>query len=140
MYNNCQMNKTKAKKYLSQIKSINKKCLTSEQLSRHTSVYPEVINEELSFFEPILTLDSTYNLKDLIPVIEEYIESFEVNKKPNQPRIKKIADQYSDYMDFIYQKMTYSGMLDRSVKLSEVDLKTLKKLIEEEIASNKKKK
>lgn len=134
------MNKTKAKKYLSQIKSINKKCLTSEQLSRHTSVYPEVINEELSFFEPILTLDSTYNLKDLIPVIEEYIESFEVNKKPNQPRIKKIADQYSDYMDFIYQKMTYSGMLDRSVKLSEVDLKTLKKLIEEEIASNKKKK
>lgn len=134
------MNKTRAKKYLSQIKSINKKCLTSEQLSRHTSVYPEVINEELSFFEPILTLDSTYNLKDLIPVIEEYIESFEVNKKPNQPRIKKIADQYSDYMDFIYQKMTYSGMLDRSVKLSEVDLKTLKKLIEEEIASNKKKK
>ena len=71
------MNKTQAKKYLSFIKNTNKRCLTCEQLSRHIGIYPEIIAEQLSFFEPMLAMDPEYDLKDLVPTIEEYVESLE---------------------------------------------------------------
>lgn len=134
------MNKTQAKKYLTAIKSIDKKCLTSEQLSRHMGIYPEIINEQLASFEPMLAMDPSYNLKDLIPLIEEYIASIEAKavKKP-KVEVKKVADQYKGVSDFVYQKMTIAGLVDRYATLSVEDLKVLRKLVNEELDQQKKK-
>lgn len=129
------MNKTQAKKYLSFIKNTNKRCLTCEQLSRHIGIYPEIIAEQLSFFEPMLAMDPEYDLKDLVPTIEEYVESLEAKKEKKQKTIntKKKTIQYKGVNDFIYQKMTIGGFFDRSLSLNDADLKILRKLVNEEI-------
>ena len=68
------MNKTLAKKYVSEIKSAKAKHLTSDALSRYMGIYPEIIREQLSFFDPIITMDLDINIRDLLPQIEAYIE------------------------------------------------------------------
>ena len=134
------MNKTLAKKYLSAIRSSNKKCLTSEQLSRVIGIYPEVINEQLSTFEPMLAMDPSFNLKDLVPTIEEYIEKEEASKvKKSKFEAKKKASKYKGVSDFVYQKLTVSGLVNRNAQLSVEDLKVLRKLVNEELEAKKSK-
>ena len=134
------MNKTLAKKYLSAIRSSNKKCLTSEQLSRVIGIYPEVINEQLSTFEPMLAMDPSFNLKDLVPTIEEYIEKEEASKvKKPKFEAKKKASKYKGVSDFVYQKLTVSGLVNRNAQLSVEDLKVLRKLVNEELEAKKSK-
>lgn len=136
------MNKTQAKKYLSFIKNTNKRCLTCDQLSRHIGIYPEIIAEQLSYFEPMLAMDPDYDLKDLIPLIESYISSLETKKHKNSDYsiAKKTTSKYKDVNDFIYQKMTIGGFIDRSIKLNETDLKILRKLVNSQLDEYKKQK
>ena len=89
------MTKTLAKKYLSAIKASKKKHLTCEALGRQMGIYPDVIREQLSFFEPLITMDMDYDTHDAIAAIEEYLESLE-EKKENVERViirkEKIID------------------------------------------------
>ncbi len=134
------MNKTLAKKYLSNIKNSKKKYLTSEQLARVVGLYPEIINRDLSEFEPMLAMDPSFNLKELIPSLEEYIENENKNKaKPKYFESKKESKKYLSVADFVYKKMTVGGLVDKNLPLSENDLKVLRKLVNEEIVSLKKK-
>lgn len=134
------MNKTNAKKYLSAIKTSKKKCLTSEALSRYMGIYPEVINRDLSEFYPMLALDPSYNLRDLIPNIEAYIAEQEANKPAKtHKKIKKTAQKYSSIGDFVYKKMTIGGLVDKNANLDETDLKVLRKLIDEQLEEIKQK-
>lgn len=132
------MNKTTAKKYLSLIRSVNKKCVTSETLSKHVGIYPNVINETLSYFEPMLSMDFSYNLKDLIPVIEKYIEEQDqVKIKVVHFEAKKAASKYSGVSDFVYKTMTVGGLVDKNRTLSIDELKVLRKLVNEELQEKK---
>ena len=138
------MTKTLAKKYLSAIKSSKKKHLTCEALGREMALYSDVVREQLSFFEPLITMDMDYNCRDLVVTIEEYIESLE-EKKLQVDRVVIRKDKLSEYQsigDFVYKKFTIGGLVDRNITLSEVDLKVLKKLVNEELskASKPKKK
>ena len=128
------MNKTLAKKYLSTIKAIKKKNITSVDLSKKIGFYPDKINEDLSTFEPLIAMYSNYNVKELIPNIEQYIEEQEKSgKKIVRFEAKKKASKYKSVADFVYQKMTVGGLVDRSASLSVEDLKVLRKLVSEEI-------
>ena len=129
------MNKTTAKKYLSAIEGSKKKYLTTENLSRVMGIYPEVIAEQLSYFEPMLAMDPSYDLKELIPVINKYIEE-EDSKKVKKPVVKvskKDISGYKSVSDFIYKKMTFNGLVDRYATLTEADLKALKKIVQKEL-------
>ena len=129
------MNKTTAKKYLSAIEGSKKKYLTCDGLSRVVGIYPEVIAEQLSYFEPMLAMDPSYDLKELIPAIEKYIEE-EDAKKEKKEHIKvskKDLVKYKSVIDFLYKKLTYNGLIDRTAVLSETDLKILKKLVQIEL-------
>jgi len=138
------MNKTTAKKYLSAIEGSKKKYLTCENLSVSMGIYPEVIAEQLSFFEPMLAMDPSFDLKELIPAISKYIEE-EDSKREKKEVIrvsKKELGGYKSVADFLYKKMTINGLVDRSASLSEADLKALKKLVQAELETlkaNKKK-
>lgn len=133
------MNKTTAKKYLSAINGSKKKFLTSEQLSRIMGIYPEIINEQLSIFEPMLAMDPSYNLKELIPSIEQYIASLEANsEKVTRFGSKKESKKYKSVGDFVYKHMTVGGLVDRNIILSENDLKVLRKLVNDELEALKK--
>ena len=129
------MNKTTAKKYLSAIEGSKKKYLTCDGLSRVVGIYPEVIAEQLSYFEPMLAMDPSYDLKELIPAIEKYIEEEDAKKEKKEliKVSKKDLVKYKSVIDFLYKKLTYNGLIDRTAVLSEADLKTLKKLVQNEL-------
>ena len=135
MVYNSPMNKTVAKKYLSAIEGSKKKYLTCDNLSRIMGIYPEVIAEQLSFFEPMLAMDPSFDLKELIPVISKYIEEEEAKKvkKPVVKVSKKDLSGYKSVVDFVFKRMTFNGLVDRSVSLSEADLRSLKKLVQQEL-------
>ena len=132
------------KKYLQGMAKLPKaKYITSERLAHIIGIYPEVINENLSFFDPMIMMDYTFNLLELVPQIKKFIEDKE-NKRAPVPKpvvVKRNeVDEYNSYFDFIYKKLTIGGMIDKSAELSDKDLKILKKLITDELANRKEKK
>lgn len=132
------------KKYLQGMAKLPKaKYITSERLSRIVGIYPEVINENLSYFDPMVKMDYEFNLLELVPQMKKFIEAKEAKRAPTPKPIvvkKDEIDLYDNYFDFIYKKLTYGGMIDKSVELSDKDLKILKRLISEELANRKAKK
>ena len=134
---------TVLKKYLSAMTKNKVKYMTCERLSRIVGVYPEVIAEALSYFDPLLNMDPSYDLLVLIPQIKEYIQEEEEKKASNAPKImakKKDINEYESVSDFVYKKMTFAGMVDRNLVLNEKDLRILKRLVNDELAELKKKK
>jgi len=129
------MNKTLATKYLNTIKKNKSKYVTLDLLSRDLGYYSEVIAKDLSEFEPMLNFDPGINLKNIIDALEKYVSSFVVEpKKKSVTTIKKGIT----YQQFIIEKMTIpGGLLDKNISLSEKDLKTLRKLINDELKSLK---
>ena len=134
---------TVLKKYLSAMSKNKVKYMTCERLSRIVGVYPEVIAETLSYFDPMLNMDPSFDLLVLIPQIKEYIQDEEEKKATNAPKImakKKDINEYESVSDFVYKKMTFAGMVDRNLTLNEKDLRILKRLVSDELAELKKKK
>ena len=135
---------TTVKKYLVALTKKKAKYITSERLARIVGVYPEKINEDLSYFDPMIIMDYSYNLLDLVPQMKEYILNDE-NKK-NQRVVKDVVTkkqlaQYDSIVDFVYKKMTItgSGLVNPNAELSDADLRALKRLIQEEQDRRKKK-
>ena len=131
------------KKYLNAMTKNKVKYMTCERLSNLVGVYPEVIAENLSYFDPLLNMDPSYDLLVLIPQIKEYITAEEEKKAPAGPKImatKKDVVEYESVSDFVYKKMTFAGMVDRNIVLKEKDLRVLKRLVNDELAALKKKK
>lgn len=135
------MTKTSAKKYLSAIKNSKIRNLTCESLSRSMGIYPDVIASDLSFFEPMLSMDLSFDLRDLIPALTKYIEEQEL-AKPKEKKINSNSIELREYKnvgDFVYKKMTINGLVARNAELTHDDLKILKKLIEIELKPKKSK-
>lgn len=135
------LSKTLLKKYISAIKKEKKKVMTCEDLSNYIGVYPEVIAEYLSYFDPMVPMDMFYNIKDLLPDLEKELAILEEEtpKVVKPVRItKKEIDKYGSIATFVYEKMTTGGLVDRNVTLSDKDLRLLKKLITLEEKERKK--
>ena len=138
-------NITTLKKYLVSLSKIKAKYVTADRLSRVVGVYPEIINENLSYFEPTLMLDNSFNLLELIPDIKKYINDEEEKKAATKLVKKEIVtkrdlEEYDSIPDFLYKKMTNGlGLIDRQANLSDKDLRTLKRLVNKELAGRKKK-
>lgn len=133
---------TVLKKYLTAMSKNKVKYMTCERLAHIIGVYPEVIADNLSYFEPMLKMDTSLDLLQLIPVIKDYIIE-EEDKKVTQPKVvalKKDIIEYESVADFVYKKMTYAGLIDRNTIFSEKDLKILKRLVTMELTALKKKK
>lgn len=131
---------SKLQKFVTAMKRLKSKFVTSETLSREVGLYPESINETLSFFDPLVMMDFTYDLRGLLPVIEKYIEEEESKKtpKPIAERVtKKKLLKYESISEFIYEKMTTGGFLDKNTILTDVDLRSLKRLVSDEQAKRK---
>ena len=135
-------NITTLKKYLLSLSKIKAKYVTADRLSRVIGVYPEIINENLSYFEPTLMLDNSFNLLELVPDIKKYINEEEEKKLAKAVKKdlikKKDLEEYDSIPDFLYKKMTNGlGLIDRQANLSDKDLRTLKRLVNDELARRK---
>ena len=112
-------------------------------LSRKLGIYSDVLGEELSEFNPLIFMDSSLNMKSLLPQLEERINELEEEKakQPKQSRVvatKKEVMEYRSIQSFIYAKMTGAGgLVDTSAVLDDKDLRILQKLVANEIAKRK---
>lgn len=134
---------TTIKKYLAALTKKKAKYITSERLANIVGIYPERINEDLSYFDPIITMDYTYNLLDLVPQLEEFVNDDSNKKEKEQVKnivTKKKLSQYESINDFIYKKMSYQGFINMNYVLSDAELRALKRLIAEEQERRKSKK
>ena len=131
---------SKLQKFVAAIKRLKSKFVTSETLSREVGLYPESINGTLSFFDPLVMMDFTYDLRGLLPVIEKYIEEEDSKKTPKATTervTKKKMLKYESISEFIYEKMTTGGFLDKNTVLTDIELRGLKRLIADEQAKRK---
>jgi len=134
---------TVLRKYLTAMRKSKAKYITCERLSRIIGVYPEVIADNLSYFEPMIKMDTSLDLLTLVPSIKEYLRVEKEKRVPKAPRVvatKKDMSEYESVSDFIYKKMTYAGFVDRNKVLDEKDLRVLRRLIDAELAVLRKKK
>jgi len=139
------MKPTKAdvKRILGGINRSKKKYLSLEALSRLVGLYPDVLADTLSYFEPVIRLDPTINMRDLVPAMKEFlVEPMKpvVANKPKRVVVsKKELGQYASIGDFVLKKMTnVGGLVEPSTRLSDYDLLVLEKLVSNEIAKRKK--
>lgn len=107
-------------------------------------LYSDVLADSLEYFEPLIRMDTTLNMKDLLPAMDAYLASESQGKpvKEKEPRVvatKKEVDAYPNIASFVYQKMTSAGgLVDPSNVLSDHDLHLLSKLVAREVAKRKK--
>lgn len=123
------------RKYIIAIKKSPRKYLTAEHLSKEMGLFPDIINRTLSYFDPLVNMDFTYDIRKLLPVMEEYTrEISEEKKKVSKPRVMTSKKDIADFVsvsEFIFKKyvLDSSGLFDRSATLSDADLRILKKLL-----------
>lgn len=104
-------------------------------------IYADVLGEELSYFAPSIMLDPSFNLKSLVPYLEDYLAKRKKERKKVKPASQKEVDEYSSVGDFLYKKMTTAGgLVDSSVALDDHDLRLLLKIVRRERALLKAKK
>lgn len=136
----------RVKRALSALKKKNKKYVTIDMLSKWVGVYSDVLMDDLVFFEPMVRMDPTINMNDLVPMIEEYFaneakkETAKGTTKPKRVTIrKKELLEYESVSDFVYKKMAGpGGLVSPSTTLSDQDLAILAKLVKEEQGKRKK--
>ncbi|HBN00520.1 MAG TPA: hypothetical protein DD384_04785 [Firmicutes bacterium] len=125
-----------------------KKYVTLDMLSRYVGLYSDVVADELVYFEPMVKMDTSMNMMDILPFIQKYLGKIDEEnkekreKKPRRQAVrKKELLKYSSIGDFVYQKMAGpGGLVSPSSNLNDHDLHVLELLVKQEIAKSKKKK
>jgi len=115
-----------------------------DMLSRMVGLYSDVLADDLEYFAPLIRMDSTLNMKDLVPQLQAFIAQ-EESVKAQEPKVKRVVatkkelSQYPNISSFVYAKMTSAGgLVDPSNRLSDEDLHVLKKLVDREVTKRKK--
>lgn len=125
-----------------------KKYVTLDMLSRYVGLYQDVVADELVDFEPMIKMDTSLNMMDVLPAINEYLANVDKQNKviretkPKRQAVrKKELLEYKSIGDFVYRKMAGpGGLVSPSAELNDHDLRVLELLIKKEVATRKKKK
>jgi len=114
------------------------KFLTAEMLSKEIGVVPEKIQEACAMFNPLTTIDFGFDLKTLMPDFEAHFATLAQVPKTAKPRItKKETAPYNSVVDFIYEKMTFGGIVDKTLVLKDGDLRMIKRLANDELKARR---
>ncbi len=123
-----------------------KKYVTLDMLARWVGLYSDVLADDLVYFNPLVRMDPSINMMDLLPNIESYLleidqqnEEKRLSNPPRQVVRKKELQEYRSIGDFIYHKMAGAGgLISPAATLSDHDLHLLQALVKREIAKRKK--
>lgn len=117
------------------------KFVSLDMCANAIGIYSDILGEELSYFAPSIMLDPSFNLKSLVPYLEEYLAKRKKERRKVKPASQKEVDEYASVGDFLYKKMTTAGgLVDSSVALDDHDLRLLLKIVRRERALLKAKK
>jgi hypothetical protein len=131
---------SRIKRISAPLRKSSKKYISLEMLSKMVGLYSDVLADDLEYFEPLIRMDASLNMKDLLPKMDAFIAEEEKDKavEPKAPRIiarKSEIDLYPNIASFVYQKMTSAGgLVDPSFKLNDHDLHVLQKLVSREVS------
>jgi hypothetical protein len=126
------------KKIVLQFKKTNQKYITVDDLSQQLGIYPEKISEVIAFFNPLILMDMTSNLRDNLTDMENYLTTkIQPKEMKKTKRIRFDIKAYKSMLDYLYQHLTIDGILDKTRQLTIAELKIIKKIINEEIKSKK---
>jgi hypothetical protein len=129
---------TLLKKIVLQLKKTNQKYITVDDLSQQLGIYPEKISEVIAFFNPLILMDMTSNLRDNLTDMENYLTTkIQPKEMKKTKRIRFDIKAYKSMLDYLYQHLTIDGILDKTRQLTIAELKIIKKIINEEIKSKK---
>ena len=103
--------------------------VSAHDLSEITAIYPEIIAQAFSLFNPLITLDLNENLKPLLGPLKTYLIEQKVGTKSQEKQTKIDPLEGLTLTGYMYDTMTIGGLLDRNQDLSLKQLKQLKKLI-----------
>lgn len=109
------------------------KYVTADSLSSEIGILPERIQDICASFNPLVTIDFSFNLKDLLPEIEKVLQAKEKRIIKKTIAIKKDVSNYQRLIDFVYDKMTFQGMLDKSIILEDRDLREIRTIASDEL-------
>lgn len=130
------------RRVIAALKSIKRKDVSLEMLSRRVGIYPDVLADSLVYFSPMIRMDPDVNCRDFLEEMKEYVKEPFAEKKPRKQttRVPKAEmRKYVSIADFCYKKMTsVGGLVDTSIELSDMDLEILKRLVAREIQKRKK--
>ncbi|MBQ7249828.1 MAG: hypothetical protein IJS37_00555 [Bacilli bacterium] len=140
---NAKPTKAEVKRILGALKRSKKKFVNLDTLSRVVGLYPDVLADTLAYFEPMIRMDPSINVRDLEPLLREYLtepmKPVAADKPKKATVSRKELAQYSSIPDFVFKKMTnVGGLVDTAVKLSDEDLLILDRLVQNEIKRRKK--
>ena len=136
------MNKSELKqleKILISLKTNKSKFVTAEHLSQQIGIVPEAIQALCANFNPIVTIDFSFDLKELIPEIETFLEvnlKTRATARKTSPSKKKPLP-YRSVIEFVYDRMTTDGIVDKSRQMSDAELRLLKRVATEELKVRK---
>jgi hypothetical protein len=129
---------TLLKKIVLQLKKTNQKYITVDDLSQQLGIYPEKISEVIAFFNPLILMDMTSNLRDNLTDMDNYLTTkIQPKEMKKTKRIRFDIKAYKSMLDYLYQHLTIDGILDKTRQLTIAELKIIKKIINEEIKSKK---
>lgn len=129
--------KSNIKKYVTIIKSSKDKYITVDDLSRMIGIYQDIIQNDLSYFDPMIKIDTNFDILTILSDLQKYIkidkkQPKKTNNIKKDNKLDREASKFQSVQDFVYKKMSLGGLIDRSSVLNDEDLKILKKLIIEE--------
>lgn len=126
--------KERFQRYLTAMTQWKKNAMWVQDLSSASGIFEDVIQDDLSQFDPLIRLFPDYDVKGLLPILETKLTS--VTKK-TKSRVKKPL-RYESVSEFVSAEMTIpGGLVDRSVQLNEKQLKELRKIINYQLKSQK---
>jgi hypothetical protein len=141
-----ELKKSHLEKIVSFLSKSNRKYLSLEDLSKAVGIFPEILGEELTYFEPMILMDNSLNMRALLGPIQSYLAEQEAKKAQSPSPVRVVASNkelaaYPTIASFVYAKMAFAGgLIDPSSKLSDHDLHLLQKLVSREVKARKGKK
>lgn len=108
-------------------------------------LYSDILGEELSYFEPMIMLDSSINMRSLEEPISDYLNRIKEKKASAPAAPKRVVasskelSEYPSVASFVYKKMTFAGgLVDPSCELSDHDLHLLQKIVNRDVGKRRK--
>jgi hypothetical protein len=112
--------------------------LTTEDVSQMIAIYPEYIAEALAQFDPLIPLNTDYNIKAILPLLKTYLLTIKVPLYQVNKPLKEEKKEGMSVASYIYDHLTIGGFFDKNYQFTLKQLKLLKSYIQQEIKEKKK--
>jgi len=131
-------NITLLKKIAHGLRNTKAKFSTADMLANEIGIMPEKIQEACAEYNPLVKIDFGFDLKGMLPLIDARLSELAAQAKPARKLItkKKIAP-YNSVVEFIYDRMTFGGIVDKTLTLKDDELRMIRRLAGDELKSRR---